>query len=33
MAAHRAEYEAIDAIGEQMTAKERRIEWFEMVAE
>jgi hypothetical protein len=33
MAAHRAEYEAIDAIGEQMTAKERRIGWFEMVAE
>jgi len=33
MAVHRAEYEAIDAKGEQMTVKERRIGWFEMVAE
>jgi Antibiotic biosynthesis monooxygenase len=33
MAVHRAEYEAIDAIGEQITVKERRIGWFEMVAE
>ncbi len=33
MAAHRAEYEAIDTIAKQMTAKERRIGWFGMVAE
>ncbi len=33
MAEHRREYEALDARGEQMTAKERRIGWFEMVAE
>jgi len=33
MAAHRTEYEAIDAIGEQMMEKERRIGWFEMAAE
>jgi len=31
MAVHRAEYQAIDATGEQLTVKERRIGWFEMV--
>ena len=32
-AVHRAEYEAIDARGEELTVEERRIGWFEMVAE
>ena len=31
MAGHRAEYEKLDAMGEQMTVKERRVGWFEMV--
>jgi heme-degrading monooxygenase HmoA len=31
MAGHRTEYEAIDAIAEQITAKERRIGWFELI--
>jgi len=31
LAGHRAEYEAIDAAGEQLTGKERRIGWFETV--
>jgi len=31
MAGHRKEYEAIDAVGEELTVKERRIGWFEMV--
>jgi heme-degrading monooxygenase HmoA len=31
MAQHRAEYEAIDARGEESTVTERRIGWFEMV--
>ena len=31
MAGHRAEYQAIDAKGEELTLKERRIGWFEMV--
>jgi hypothetical protein len=31
MAGHRAEYEAIDAMGEQLSVKKRRIGWFEMV--
>jgi heme-degrading monooxygenase HmoA len=31
MAKHRTEYKAIDAIGEQLTASERRIGCFEMV--
>jgi hypothetical protein len=30
MAGHRAEYQEIDAIGEEMTVKERRVGWFEM---
>jgi heme-degrading monooxygenase HmoA len=33
MARHRAEYEAIDARGEELTVKERRIGMFEMVSE
>ena len=31
MAGRRAEYKAIDAVGEQLTVTERRIGWFEMV--
>lgn len=31
MAGHRAEYQAIDAKGEELTLTERRIGWFEMV--
>jgi Antibiotic biosynthesis monooxygenase len=31
MARHRTEYEAIDAIGKDMTVKEWRIGWFELV--
>jgi hypothetical protein len=33
MAEHRAEYEAIDEVAEEWTAKERRIGWFETVGE
>jgi hypothetical protein len=31
MARHHAEYESIDAMGEKLTVKERRIGWFETV--
>ena len=31
MSKHQGEYKRIDAIGEQITVKERRIGWFEMV--
>lgn len=31
IAGHRAEYEQIDAKGEELTVKERRIGWFGMV--
>ena len=31
MAGHRAEYATIDAMSEELTVKERRIGWFEMV--
>jgi heme-degrading monooxygenase HmoA len=31
MAGHHAEYESIDAMGEKLTVKERRIGWFETV--
>jgi len=31
MAGHRAEYEKLDAMGENMTVRERRVGWFEMV--
>jgi len=31
MAVHRSEYEAIDAKGESLTARERRIAWLETV--
>jgi len=31
MAGHQQEYEAIDAMGEELTLKERRIGWFQMV--
>jgi len=31
MAGHRAQYEAIDPMGEELTVKERQIGWFEMV--
>jgi heme-degrading monooxygenase HmoA len=31
LAGHRAQYEAIDAKGEELTVTERRIGWFEMV--
>ena len=31
IAKHRAEYEEIDAMGGELTVKERRIGWFEMV--
>jgi hypothetical protein len=33
MAGHQAEYKKIDAIGEEMTVKERRVGWFEMAEE
>jgi len=32
MASHKAEYQAIDALGESLTAKERRVGAYEMVA-
>lgn len=32
MEEHRAEYQAIDATGEELTTKERRIGWYEQVA-
>lgn len=31
MAGHRAEYERIDTMSEQLKVKERRLGWFEMV--
>jgi hypothetical protein len=31
MGGHTTEYEAIDAMSEELTVKERRIGWFEMV--
>jgi hypothetical protein len=33
MAGHRTEYAAIDTMWEDLTVKERRIGWFEMVSE
>jgi hypothetical protein len=33
MGGRRVEYREIDALGEEMTVKERRIGWFELVAE
>jgi len=33
MAGRRAEYEGIDEVAEELTVKERRIGWFEMVVE
>jgi heme-degrading monooxygenase HmoA len=31
IAAHKAEYKALDAAGEELTSKERRIGWYELV--
>jgi hypothetical protein len=33
MSGHRAEYKEIDAVGEEMTVKERRVGWFEKAGE
>jgi hypothetical protein len=33
MAGHGAEYKKIDAMGEELTVRERRVGWFEMAAE
>lgn len=33
VATHREDYKALDAAGEELTVKERRIGWFETVAE
>jgi hypothetical protein len=33
IAGHRTEYAAIDALGEGLTVRERRIGWFELVEE
>jgi heme-degrading monooxygenase HmoA len=32
MAAHKNEYQALDAAGEKLTSDERRIGWYELVA-
>ena len=32
MATHKAEYHALDAAGEELTATERRIGWYERIA-
>jgi heme-degrading monooxygenase HmoA len=31
MAAHQAEYKALDSAGEELTSNERRLGWFELV--
>jgi heme-degrading monooxygenase HmoA len=33
IAQHKKEYKAIDAIGEELTARERKLGWFESIAE
>ncbi len=31
MAAHKKEYEALDAAGEELTSNERRVGWYELI--